>query len=68
LHNLTWDASRKRWTLRLTVDVGKNVCGKRFVGLMKTACPQTAIIAREVFLELCKQFKIPVITRLIKRK
>ena len=48
LHGLTWDASRTRWKLRLTINLGTKVVGKRICLDVKVADHEAAIRSKEL--------------------
>lgn len=67
LHGLSWDSARNRWDLRVTVDAGKKVVGKRLRMKLKTKEAAVAIQVKEGVVEALTQLKLKVRQRIQKR-
>ena len=67
LHHLIWDKQRGRWEVRLTIDVGKKLVGKRIRVKLRTADAHEAMRQRDVLIVGYKKLGLTVRDRRQKR-
>lgn len=68
MHGLSWDTSKGTFRLRVTLDVGKKVVGKRLQFLLPTSDTHTAIVMRDSIIRGYQKLGLKVTTRFITRK
>ena len=65
-HHLVWDDQKKKWTLRVTVDMGPKVVGKRIMVRFKAPDLFIATIKRDAIMEAFKALGLKIRPRLQK--
>lgn len=63
LYSLTWDVYRHRWRLRLTINVGKKIVGKRICVDIKCISPKEAVAQRRTVISAFKKLGLEIIIR-----
>ena len=66
-HHLCWDDQKKRWSLRVTVDMGPKVVGKRICVRFAATDLVVAVIKRDAILAAFKALGLVIRPRLQKR-
>lgn len=67
-HGLTWDKAKRRWVLKLTLDIDKRLVGHRIVVHLRTTDARVAIAKREAILDAFGKLGIKVSKRAQRRK
>lgn len=65
-HHLVWDHQKKKWTLRVTVDMGEKVVGKRVCVRFKAPDLFLATVKRDAILEAFKALGLKIRPRMQK--
>lgn len=65
-HHLVWDKQKQKWTLRVTVDMGEKVCGKRVCVRFKAPDMFIAMIKSDAIIEAFKALGLSIRPRLQK--
>lgn len=67
-HHLFWDKQKQKWELRVTVDMGQKVVGKRIKIRFKAPDHFIATVKRDAILEAFKALGLKIRPRLQKPK
>ena len=65
-HHLVWEEKKQRWTLRVTVDMGAKVCGKRLCIRFRAPDRFIACVKRDAMIEALKALGLSIRPRLQK--
>lgn len=65
-HHLCWDESKQRWTLRVTVDCGSKIVGKRVRVRFKATDLFTATIKRDAIISAFQALGLKIRPRMQK--
>lgn len=68
LHGLTFDAAKRSWILRITINMGEKVIGKRIRIPMRTSVQKRAMQRKAGAIEALESVGLQVIVRKQKRK
>jgi len=68
LYNLTWEPKKRRWRLRLTINVGKKVVGKRITVDLKAGDAKSAIQQRATIITAYEKLGLTICKRPQKAK
>ena len=67
-HHLCWDEQKQRWTLRVTVDMGTKVVGRRLCIRFRATDLFIACVKRDAILEAFKALGLSIRPRLQKAR
>jgi hypothetical protein len=67
-HHLVWDKQKQKWTLRVTVDMGSKIVGKRLCIRFRAPDLFIACVKRDAMLEAFKALGLVIRPRLQKNK
>jgi hypothetical protein len=59
-HGLTWDGTKRRWKLRITIDRGRKIVGKRIQLHLPGTRRENAIAIRETVIEAIELLGVKV--------
>jgi len=62
-HGLTWDGTKRRWKLRITIDRGGKIVGKRMQLHLPGTRRENAIEIREAVIEAIELLGLKIIVR-----
>jgi hypothetical protein len=67
-HHLVWDENKKRWSMRVTVDIGEKLCGKRVCVRFKAQDLHVATIKRDAIIEAFRALGLKIRPRMQRGK